>query len=60
MVSISQQNISSRRSYSGYGTVDADHEYIADAKRDRVYCAVALLDILEEPARLKPAANMQL
>ena len=26
-----------------------------DAKRDRVYCAQALLDILEEPARLKPA-----
>jgi Fic family protein len=26
-----------------------------DAKRDRVYCANALLDILEEPARLKPA-----
>ena len=29
---------------------------IADAKRDRVYCATALLDILEEPARLKPGA----
>jgi len=28
-----------------------------DAKRDRIYCAIALLDILEEPARLKPAAN---
>jgi Fic family protein len=26
-----------------------------DAKRDRVYCANALLDILEEPARLTPA-----
>jgi Fic family protein len=26
-----------------------------DAKRDRVYCAKALLDILEEPARLTPA-----
>ena len=26
-----------------------------DAKRDRVYCAKALLDILEEPAHLKPA-----
>jgi Fic family protein len=25
------------------------------AKRDRVYCAKALLDILEEPAQLKPA-----
>jgi len=24
-----------------------------DAKRDRVYCANALLEILEEPARLK-------
>src|SRR5438552_11707671 len=30
---------------------------VGDAKRDRVYCARALLDILEEPARLKPAAN---
>jgi Fic family protein len=27
---------------------------IGEAKRDRVYCAGALLDILEEPARLKP------
>jgi Fic family protein len=27
---------------------------VGDAKRDRVYCAIALLDILEEPARLKP------
>ena len=26
-----------------------------DAKRDRVYCADALLDILEEPAQLRPA-----
>jgi Fic family protein len=26
----------------------------SDAKRDRVYCAQALLDILEEPAHLKP------
>ena len=26
-----------------------------DAKRDRVYCAKSLLDILEEPAHLKPA-----
>ena len=30
---------------------------VGDAKRDRVYCATALLDILEEPARLKSAAN---
>jgi Fic family protein len=30
---------------------------VGDAKRDRVYCARALLDILEEPARLKPAAK---
>ena len=28
---------------------------VGDAKRDRVYCAAALLDILEEPARLKAA-----
>jgi Fic family protein len=28
---------------------------VGDAKRDRVYCATALLDILEEPARLKAA-----
>jgi Fic family protein len=26
---------------------------VGDAKRDRVYCATALLEILEEPARLK-------
>jgi hypothetical protein len=26
----------------------------SDAKRDRVYCAQALLDILEEPALLTP------
>ena len=30
---------------------------MGDAKRNRVYCATALLDILEEPARLKPADN---
>ena len=30
---------------------------MGDAKRDRIYCATALLDILEEPARLKPAGN---
>lgn len=28
---------------------------VGDAQRDRVYCAKAILDILEEPARLKPA-----
>ncbi len=28
---------------------------MGDAKRDRVYCAKALLDILEEPAQLTPA-----
>jgi Fic family protein len=27
---------------------------VGDARRDRVYCAAALLDILEEPARLRP------
>jgi len=27
---------------------------INDARRDRVFCAQALLDILEEPARLTP------
>ena len=27
------------------------------AKRDRVYCAKALLDILEEPAQLIPGGN---
>ena len=27
---------------------------VSDAKRDRVYCAQAILDILEEPARLTP------
>src|SRR5271167_4328537 len=30
---------------------------VGDAKRDRVYCATALLDILEEPASLKPGDN---
>jgi ribosomal protein S25 len=30
---------------------------VDDAKRDRVYCAIAHLDILEEPARLKPTDN---
>jgi Fic family protein len=30
---------------------------VGNAKRDRVYCATALLDILEEPARLKAAGN---
>ena len=30
---------------------------VGGAKRDRVYCATALLDNLEEPARLKPADN---
>jgi hypothetical protein len=33
---------------------------VGDAKRDRVYCATALREILEEPARLKPALNKQL
>ena len=33
---------------------------VGEAKRDRVYCATALLEILEEPARLKPAVNKQL
>ena len=27
---------------------------VSEARRDRVYCAKALLDILEEPARLTP------
>ncbi len=30
---------------------------VGDAKRDRVFCARTLLDILEEPARLTPARN---
>lgn len=30
---------------------------VGDAKRDRVYCATALLGILEEPARLNPTAE---
>jgi DNA-binding MarR family transcriptional regulator len=33
---------------------------VGDAKRDRVDCATALLDILEEPARLKPVAQKSL
>jgi Fic family protein len=27
---------------------------VSHARRDRVYCAKALMDILEEPARLRP------
>lgn len=27
---------------------------VGEARRDRVFCAKALLDILEEPARLRP------
>jgi Fic family protein len=30
---------------------------VGDAKRDRVYCATALLEILEEPAHLKQPAK---
>jgi hypothetical protein len=30
---------------------------VGDAKRDRVYCATALLGIRDEPARLKQADN---
>jgi Fic family protein len=30
---------------------------VGDAKRDRVYCATALMNILGKPARLKPADN---
>jgi len=30
-------------------------QQVSDAKRDRVYCARALLDILEEPAHLTPS-----
>ena len=33
---------------------------VGDAKPDRVYCATALVDILEEPTRLKPAVNRYL
>ncbi len=29
-----------------------------DAKRNRVYCAQALLDVLEEPTQLTPANNL--
>jgi len=32
-------------------------QQIGEAKRDRVYCAKALLDILEEPARLTPGGG---
>jgi hypothetical protein len=28
---------------------------VSEARRDRVFCAKAILDILEEPARLTPA-----
>jgi Fic family protein len=30
---------------------------VGDAKRDRVYCATALLNILEEPTRLEPSST---
>ncbi len=30
-------------------------QQVSDAKRDRVYCARALLNILEEPAQLMPS-----
>ena len=30
---------------------------VGNARRDRVYCALAILDILEEPARLKPMST---
>jgi Fic family protein len=30
---------------------------VSEAKRDRVYCAKPILDILEEPARLTPAES---
>ena len=32
-------------------------QQVSDAKRDRVYCAQALLDILEEPAHLTPSTG---
>jgi Fic family protein len=32
-------------------------QQVSDAKRDRVYCARALLDILEEPAHLTPSTT---
>jgi Fic family protein len=32
-------------------------QQVGDAKRDRVYCAKALLEILEAPAKLAPAAD---
>lgn len=31
---------------------------VSEAKRDRVYCAKVILDILEEPARLTPAETL--
>jgi hypothetical protein len=30
---------------------------VGDRRRDRVYCAQTILDILEEPARLTPEVN---
>jgi len=30
---------------------------VGDGKRDRVFCARAILDILEEPARLVPESQ---
>lgn len=38
------------RQLEGFGIIQA----VGDARRGRVYCARSVLDILEEPARLKP------
>ena len=44
------------------GAFAAGSELVAatEAKRDRVFCAKALLDILEEPARLTPVEPARL
>jgi Fic family protein len=34
-------------------------QQVGEARRDRVFCAGALLDILEEPARLRPEQQMK-
>jgi hypothetical protein len=32
---------------------------VSEAKRDRVYCARALLDVLEEPVQLVPSISVE-
>jgi hypothetical protein len=46
----SEESVAVTERLGEYGIV----RRVSDAKRDRVFCAQALLEILEEPAHLKP------